>query len=260
MAIDWFTLVAQVVNFLVLVGLLKHFLYDRIIGAMNEREATIVGRLQDAAREREAAAAEAALFMSRNREFKEQREQLLAEAGDEAGFLRQQLMEQARLDAEKAQAQWLVSLQRERQDLLQDLRERLGQSVFSLASQALRELAEASLEGQVLKVFVEQVRTLDAAERETIVAAVRDSSRAVEIRTAFPLQAQAQEDLSRALRQYLDGGIELRFTTVPELICGIELRAHSYRLAWNLNAYLEGLEAQVFAALDESARNDAAAR
>ena len=260
MAIDWFTLVAQVVNFLVLVGLLKHFLYDRILGAMNEREATIAGRLQDAARERESAAAEAALFRSRNRELEAQREQRLAEATDEAGSLRQQLMEQARLDTETAQAQWLESLQRERQGLLQDFRERLGQGVFSLASQALRELAEANLEEQVVKVFVEQVRTLDPAERETVVAAVRDSSRAVEIRTAFPLQAQAQADLSRALREHLDDSIELRFTTVPELICGIELRAQSYRLAWNLDAYLEGLEAQVFAALDESAGNDAATR
>src|SRR5690606_13100345 len=98
MAIDWFTLVAQVINFLVLVGLLKHFLYDRIIGAMNEREAQIAGRLDDAAHERESAAGEAAQFRSRNREFEAQREQFLAEASDEAASLRQQLMEEARLE------------------------------------------------------------------------------------------------------------------------------------------------------------------
>ena len=149
MAIDWFTLVAQVVNFLVLVGLLKHLLYDRIIDAMNEREATIVARLDDAARERRSAAEEAALFGSRNREIEARRDQLLAEASDEAGSLRQQLMEEARLDTEKAQAQWLQSLRRERQGLLQDFRERLGQGVFSLASQVLEELAEATLEEQL---------------------------------------------------------------------------------------------------------------
>jgi len=260
MAIDWFTLVAQVINFLVLVGLLKHFLYDRIIGAMNEREAQIAGRLDDAAHERESAAGEAAQFRSRNREFEAQREQFLAEASDEAASLRQQLMEEARLETEQAQGQWLESLQRERQDLLQDFRERLGQGVFSIASHALQELAEAKLEEQVLKVFVEQVRTLDPSERETIVAAVRGSSREVEIRTAFPVEAQAQADLLRALREHLDDGIELRFTVVPELICGIELRADSHRLAWNLDSWLEAMEARVFEALDESAGNDAAAR
>jgi F-type H+-transporting ATPase subunit b len=38
MGIDWFTLVAQIANFLILVALLKHFLYNRIIKAMDERE------------------------------------------------------------------------------------------------------------------------------------------------------------------------------------------------------------------------------
>lgn len=260
MELDWFTLVAQIVNFLVLVGLLKHFLYDRVIGAMNDREATIAGRLDEAARARESARREAELFRSRNRDFDAQREQMLARVVDEAGSLRQQLTEDARLEAEKAQAQWLETLQRERRGMLQDFRERVGQGVFTLASHALKELADAGLEAQILKVFVERVRTLDPVERETIVGAVRGSSREVEIRTTFPVRPNAQEELARSLRQCLDDGIELRFTTVPELICGVELRAHSHRLAWNLNAHLESLEARVFEELDERARNHAEAR
>lgn len=260
MGIDWFTLVAQVVNFLVLVALLKHFLYDRLIGAMNQREATIAGHLQEAARERASAAEEAALYRERNRELEAQRERLLDAAADEARALRQRLVDDARRDAEEAQAQWLASLQRERQGLLQEFRERLGQGVVGVARRALEELADASLDEQVVRVFVERVRALGAEEREAIVAALRDSSREVEIRSAFPLRAQAQEALSRALRQHLDERIALRFTTVPQLVCGIELRAHSYRLSWNLDTYLEGLEARVFEALDEGADRDAAAR
>lgn len=260
MAIDWFTLVAQVLNFLVLVGLLKHFLYDRIIGAMNEREAHIVGRLEDAAHERQAAAEEAALFRSRSRELEAQRGQYLADASDEAASLRQLLIEEARIETGKTRSQWLEALQAERQGLLEDFRKRLGQGVVSLSSRALKDLAETDLEGRILEVFVERVRKLDPAERDTIVAAVRGSNREVEIRTAFPVDAQAQAELSRALREHLDDGIEPRFSVVPELICGIELRAHAHRLAWNLDAWLEGMEARVFEALDESAENDAATR
>jgi hypothetical protein len=35
--INWFTVIAQIVNFLILVVLLKYLLYDRIIKAMDER-------------------------------------------------------------------------------------------------------------------------------------------------------------------------------------------------------------------------------
>ena len=68
---------------------------------------------------------------------------------------------------------------------------------------------------------------------------------------------QARERLSRFLREHLDDTVDVRFTTVAELICGIELRAHSHRFAWNLDSYLEGLETRVFEALDESAHEHA---
>ena len=92
MGVDWFTLVAQIVNFLVLVWLLKHFLYGRIVGAMKEREAKIAGRLDEAARQRASAEAEAELFRVRNLEFEANREEMLARAGTSQAY-RQQLME-----------------------------------------------------------------------------------------------------------------------------------------------------------------------
>ncbi len=48
MLINWFTVLAQIVNFLILVYLLKRFLYGPIIRAMQEREKKIARRLQDA--------------------------------------------------------------------------------------------------------------------------------------------------------------------------------------------------------------------
>ena len=47
MLIDWFTVVAQIVNFLVLVALMKHFLYGRLLRAIDEREAGIAARLAE---------------------------------------------------------------------------------------------------------------------------------------------------------------------------------------------------------------------
>jgi F-type H+-transporting ATPase subunit b len=48
MLIDWFTVAAQIVNFLVLVALLKHFLWGRLVRAIDEREKRIAGRLSAA--------------------------------------------------------------------------------------------------------------------------------------------------------------------------------------------------------------------
>jgi F-type H+-transporting ATPase subunit b len=257
MAPDWFTLIAQVVNFLVLVWLLKRFLYGRIVTAMNDRKATIEGRLAEAARERADAGREVELFRAKNRELDEQREQMLARAREEAESVRRQSMEEARRETEAMQAEWLESLQRERQGVLQEVRERLGQQVFALARDVLEELADADLECQIVKVFMAKLHSLDPAEREAIVAAVRGSDSAVEIRTAFPMPTDARDRVARLLRNELIDSLDVRFTTVPELICGIELRADSHRLVWNLDACLEDREARVFEVLDRRAEKDA---
>jgi len=260
MAVDWFTLIAQAVNFLVLVWLLKHLFYDRIIGAMNAREAGIASRLEEAARERADAESQAKEFRARNRAFDQQREQMLERAAEEAKAHRQELLENARVQAGKAQTQWLETLERERQSLLQDFRRRVGQSVFSLASQSLKELADADLEIQVMKVFAKRVKMLDPERREAIVTAIADSGGELEVRTAFDLGEQAQSELTGALRVHLGENVRVRFTTVPALICGIELHAHSHSLIWNMESWLEELEAQVFEALDESTWSHAAER
>ncbi len=48
MLIDWFTVIAQVANFLILVWLLKRFLYHPILNAIDAREKRIAKQLSDA--------------------------------------------------------------------------------------------------------------------------------------------------------------------------------------------------------------------
>lgn len=260
MAVDWFTLIAQIVNFLILVWLLKRLFYTQIIGAMDARAAGIAGRLKEAAHEREEAKTEAEAYRARNREFEQQRERMLERAAEEAEAQRQTLLEDVHRQTDNARKQWLSTVERERQELLQDFRERVGEGVFRLANQSLRELADTDLETQMLKMFTQRVLALDPERRKVIVAAIRDSGGEVEVRTAFALDAQAREHLSSELRRHLDDGLTVRFSTVPELICGIELRTNGHSLAWNLDSHLENLEARVFELMDEDSRNHAADR
>lgn len=254
MALDGFTLVAQVVNFLVLVLLLRHLLYGRIIDAMDRREADIAARLEEAAGQRAEAAREAEGFRARSRELEAQREALLEKAAEEASAERRRLLDEARAEAARSQERWLESLRRERADLAGEFRGRLAGGVVALAGQGLRQLADADLEAQVLKVFERRLGELDDAQREALVAGARgqggDGGGEVEVRTAFALRAESEQALAALLRERFGDGIAVRFATAPELVCGIELQAQSHRVGWNLAAYLEGLESEIFQALD----------
>src|SRR3990172_6125549 len=100
MLIDWFTVGAQVLNFLVLVWLMRRFLYRPILNAIDAREKRIAKELADAAAKQAEARDEREEFQSKNEEFDRQRAALLAKATDEANTERQRLLDEARKAAD----------------------------------------------------------------------------------------------------------------------------------------------------------------
>ena len=99
-AIDWFTVFAQAVNFLILVWLLKRFLYKPILHAIDEREKGIAAQLAEAEAKKAEAQKERDDFQHKNETFDKERAALLKKATDEANAERQRLLDQARKDAE----------------------------------------------------------------------------------------------------------------------------------------------------------------
>ena len=69
MLIDWFTVGAQALNFIILVWLLKRFLYKPILNAIDAREKRIAGALADANQKKVEAQKERDLFQHKNEEF-----------------------------------------------------------------------------------------------------------------------------------------------------------------------------------------------
>jgi flagellar biosynthesis/type III secretory pathway M-ring protein FliF/YscJ len=84
MQIDWLTVAAQIVNFLVLVWLLQRFLYRPITRAMARREERIETRLSEAKAAREEVEAEAGRLREQQQALEASREEMLSEARQEA--------------------------------------------------------------------------------------------------------------------------------------------------------------------------------
>ena len=100
MPIDWFTVVAQAINFLILVWLLKRFLYKPILHAIDEREKGIATQLAEAEAKKAEAQKERDDFQHKNEAFDQERAALLKKATDEANAERQRLLDEARKDAD----------------------------------------------------------------------------------------------------------------------------------------------------------------
>jgi F-type H+-transporting ATPase subunit b len=129
--IDWFTVGAQVVNFLILVVLLKKFLYGPITQAMSAREAKIQAQLVEAeTRRQEAAAAETAM-QQRLQELEDKRQALAAQVEADVARQKKILLETARQEVGQYRQGWLQALAREKAAFAQTVQERCSLQVFA---------------------------------------------------------------------------------------------------------------------------------
>lgn len=252
MSINWFTFAAQLINFLVLVWLLKRFLYGPIIRTMEEREAKIAARIQEAEEARQKGVREQTDYRQKMQELEHAREQLLAEAATDVGEWRTQHIESARIEVDADRAEWYRSLAREKASLIQNLRFQAAAHVQQVARHVLAELSTEELERQAIAVFLNQLSDLDPDQRAEIAISIRNSHHQVVVETGFDLPDGERHRITEILQQELTDGLEIEFRTQAELICGIELQAAGYKVCWSISETLESLEEQFVQALDET--------
>src|SRR5665213_2791658 len=154
MLIDWFTVGAQIVNFLILVWLLKRFLYKPILNAVDAREKRIAAELADADAKRADAKQERDEFQHKIAEFDQKRSALLIKATEEAKTERRHLLDEAREAADSLTAKRQEALRREAGELHQALRLRTQAEVFAIARKTLRDLSTSALEERMCEVFI----------------------------------------------------------------------------------------------------------
>lgn len=241
MAIDWITVSAQIVNFLILVWLLKHFLYQPIIRAMERREQQISDRLNEA-QERESKADEKAHhYQDKSDEMERRRDEILEKARAEAEQQKKRLLDEARADVAETREHWQHQVQQEKEEFLGNLQRQTVEAVKQIAHKALVELADVELEERIIDTFLNRLKSLDKQDRK----AFSDAEEPVRIMTAFELDSTLRGRLTRAVHEHLAAGIDIDYTHSPELLCGIELTRGGRRLSWNLTDFTDELTARI---------------
>lgn len=239
MLIDWFTVVAQTANFLILVWLLKRYLYRPILNAIDARERGIAAQLADAAEKSAQALAEREKFIQKNKELDDVRGAVLAQLTAEVAAERARLYEAARRDADSLRSRQQEGLQREYQSLSTELARRTQSEVFSTARQTLKDLAGVSLDARMAEVFVARLQQMDAETRQAL------SSGGALVRSAFELTADQHARIESAVKTVLGAEIQVSFELAPGLVSGLELIVQGQKIAWSVNDYLISLEKSV---------------
>jgi len=243
--IDWFTVGIQIVNFLILVALLKHFLYGPVLKAMAAREAKIAAQLDAAEAEKQRARAEAESYRKKNADWEAEQLAMRAQAKDAAKIERSALIEQAHQEVTLLQAKWREAIELQKAAFLRDLRTRVIRQVYDTARRVLKDLANADLEHQITAVFIDRLQKMAPKKWREIGAALQDGENSLFIESSFEMPDEAREKIAGLLQKRFSQKIVPVYKIEADTVCGIVLKAPGHKVAWHLDDYLETLEEEI---------------
>lgn len=248
MELNWTTFLLEILNFLVLLWLLKRFFYKPLQTAIARRQAAIQQQVDDA------------------RKMKEDAQQLQQSYENDLAALEQGREEaQARLQGElnrererqeKQLAEWLEQKRQKAQVIEQrQLRESHRQQEQQALEQGsrfaaclLQAGAGPELESRLLEFLLEALRKLPAEQRSTLQQTLAGQHESVDVLSAFPLSSPARERIESTLKELLGREVRGHFQQDSQLIAGLRIAIGPWVLGANLRD-----ELAAFARLEEAA-------
>jgi F-type H+-transporting ATPase subunit b len=242
MLIDWFTVGAQAVNFIILVWLLKRFLYKPILNAIDAREKRIATE-SAAADAREAQARKLHdEFDDKNKKFDQDRDALMRKTTLEIKAERDRLLDDARKAADALLSEQRTAMRNDATALMDQMMRLAAGEVFEVARRALGDLASMTLEERLGEIFTRRLREMKPEAKQLLDVALKAPQVAAVVRSRFALAAQEKAAIQNALNETFAADIRLAFETAPDGICGIELTVGGQQLSWSIAGYLGALE------------------
>jgi F-type H+-transporting ATPase subunit b len=247
--IDWFTLLAQLLNFTLLLVLLRVFLYRPVLDAMQQREARIKEARSEAEALRAAASSDAEALRRERAAIDQERRARLTEVERELETLREERHDAIEREARALRAALADTLERDRSRLLDALQRRTAALLVDELRAALAALADASLERQAVTAFRRRLETLDEPLRARLRGAARDDD--VTITTAITLGDAERAELQESVRTLLGAEAQVVFERDERLLVGMSLTVGGVRVDGSGAGHLEALESAFDAALHE---------
>lgn len=242
MLIDWFTVIAQIVNFLILVLLLRRFLYKPVLNAIESRKNKIAAEVQSAGNLRLEAEKIKKAYELKTEKLAEERDTMIAAAREEARMERERRMEEVKQETEALRQRLMQSFNDQQQTIEKQISRKAREEVLVITRKVFSDLASKDLEEDIVEGFLRQLETLETETWQSYMQHDKNKAGRVVVSTAFELQPAYQQRIAEVLNKRTGlQKVQPAFLIKPDLVCGVELRVNDYTLDWNLASYHQSI-------------------
>ncbi len=244
MLIDWFTVIAQLFNFLLLVWLLKRFLYKPIMNAVDHREKSIEEELENAQNQMKKAEVLNQDYIAQMENLKQKRETLMSEAIQDANNTKQKLLEETKKDLARMNEKQKEVLKDppppppQEESYQNDLVRKAQTEIFQIAKKALHDLASEDIEKHMYTIFVDRLKSLTEEEKEKLSYTLSDSHYKIIFKSSYELDTVQKTTLTQLMTDIALHHVTMIYVEQTDLINGFELMTGDFKLSWNFEEYL----------------------
>jgi len=232
--LNWSTFILEIINFLVLVWILKRFFYRPVLGVIARRRAGIEKSLSDATKLHDDAEALQAQYRDRlddwERERQQAREQLAQEIEEERTKRLAALRSELAREREKTQ----VAEARRQTDAMHKTEETALIQAGRFASRVLEQVASPELEAKLLELVIDGLPQLSAERSAALHNSWAQTNEPIIVTSAFPISDSQRLKLQKALIAVIGSEHPLHFERDAELLAGVRITAGAWVLGANL--------------------------
>ena len=236
MQIDWITVLAQLVNFGVLIWLLQKLLYAPVAKLISQREADIAARIDRANSKASEAELERKGLQAERAALNEARASEIAKAKRTGETLARTLTDQAREKARQAKIAWEYDIKeksaRTREQIVQDAVDHLE----AIVGRCLNDLADEPLQDAMARQFIKSLQATSDQDRGEMEQRLKDG--AAIVLSAHKISTPGKKRLEAALKEIAKQEIAIDFKTDETMSPGLIFKAGGQSFAWTIDSYL----------------------
>ena len=240
MELNWSTFLLEIINFLVLVWILKHFFYKPVLNVIARRRRSIEKSLNDAQALHEDAEVLRAKYENRLAEWEKERQAEHTSLDKEIETERARRIEALQTSLAEEQEKARVIEQRR----LEANRRHIEETALALGAQFSARLlsvaAGPELEQRLLDLLLKEITSLSPERLGTLRAAAGKTADRILVTSAYTLDDDTRLSLERTLGSVLAVTTPFHYEQDKDLLAGLRVTMGAWVLRANLRDELKG--------------------
>lgn len=240
MELNWSTFVLEMINFLVLVWILKRFLYKPVLDVIARRRAGIDKTLSDAKAVQSEAEKLQQQYEGRLADWGQERRQARESLARELDAERSRRIKEIQAELEQEHEKSRVAAARRESDVARKLETTALSQGARFASRLLELSAGPDLQARLLEMLSSGLNELSPERTEGLRTRYGKPPDIIRVVSAFPLEDDQRQRLEQALAMVTGPDLPVRYELNDELLAGLRIIIGPWVLGANVHDELQG--------------------